>query len=460
MKTDVLILGAGLAGLRAAWAALETAPDLSVHVVSLRHGPAGSSFTNRNNRLGMRVPLTDEERQLTSALAIEKASPGFIDEKLVALMYDEAEARFDELLTLGFRFQPNCEGMKRVSGCFLGPDTAVLFDDLADAFTKMRTKVAEMGARFITDHEVHGLVSDEKGVTGAWLASLEDGRPLCLSARAVVMALGGPAPLFPGNLAGTGNPGISYALLQEAGASLKNTPYVQFFWSEELTHDYRMLAKVLLPGTKVRTAGGEEITLSDEPMLGLAGARATHCPSAYGLDDAAMDLWLLERADAAGSIELCTPKGDWERIYMAAHAGNGGAVIDGNGHTGVTGLFACGECATGMHGANRLGGAMVTATQVFGRRAGQAAALTSKKRKAIDDARFNDACQAQIAALPAQHRDDFLHLDEISEGLQAHALYHGRPGLPQFNTRLTELITTAQSRRTELAAKTALLVAG
>lgn len=57
-----------------------------------------------------------------------------------------------------------------------------------------------------------------------------------------------------------------------------------------------------------------------------------------------------------------------------AHAGNGGAVIDAHGQTSVAGLFACGECATGMHGANRIGGAMVLATQVFGHRAGVAAA--------------------------------------------------------------------------------------
>lgn len=463
MKTDVLILGAGLAGLRAAWGALEAAPDLNVHVVSLRHGPAGSSFANRNNKLGMRVPLTADERTGEVERAMELAAPGFIDRKLVELQYEEAEARFDELLELGLQFQMNGEGVKRVSGCFKGPDTAAIFEDLADAFTKIRTKVAELGARFVTNHEVLGLVSsnDPKvGVQGAWLASLEDGKALCLSARSVVVALGGPASLFERNLAGAGTPGYAHALLQEAGARLENTNYMQYMWSTWNTREFRSPGNLLMAGTQVRTSSGKIIDLTDEPMLSLTNARTTHCPVAFGIDDAALDAWLMEHTDEHASLEVKPLNGGWERIYLAAHAGNGGAVIDGNGYTDVPGLFACGECATGMHGANRLGGAMVTATQVFGRRAGQGAALACKKREMLEEEMFANVCQEEINALPAQDWDDPDYFEEIAQGLQAHALYQPRGDHPTFKTRLQEIADKPISRRVQLVAKGALLVMG
>ncbi len=463
MKTDVLILGAGLAGLRAAWGALAVAPNLNVHVVSLRHTPSGSSFANRNNRLGMRVPLSSEERSAVVELVMKLAAPGFVDRKLVKLMYNEAETRLNDLQELGLDFQMDNKGMKRVSGCFKGPDTAVIFEDLSDAFTKMRTKVADMGARFVTGHEVLGLITNNgpaKGVQGAWLGSLEDGQALCCAAKSVVLALGGPAQLFERNIAGPGVPGYSYALLQEAGARLENTNYLQCMWSNWETRDFCSPGNLLAPSTQVRGADGTVTTLDDQPMLALAQARTTHCPASYGLDDAALDAWLLERADEARSVEVKTAGSKWERIYLAAHAGNGGAVIDGNGFTGVAGLFACGECATGMHGANRLGGAMVTATQVFGRRAGQAAALSCKKSKSMDHTDFNDSCQTRITTLPSQDWDDPDYFEEIASGLQRYALYQPQPGLDQFKTRLKEIAATPISRRVQLAAKAALLVVG
>jgi L-aspartate oxidase len=83
---------------------------------------------------------------------------------------------------------------------------------------------------------------------------------------------------------------------------------------------------------------------------------------------------LLAQRGPDGTVRLTTALGQEFRLECCAHAGNGGAVVDRHGQTSVAGLFACGECATGMHGANRLGGGMVLASQVFGARAGAGAA--------------------------------------------------------------------------------------
>ena len=79
-----------------------------------------------------------------------------------------------------------------------------------------------------------------------------------------------------------------------------------------------------------------------------------------------------------GTAQVHDPDRGWLDIVPMAHAGNGGALIDATGATNISGLYACGECASGMHGANRVGGAMVLATQVFGERAGRHAAARLK----------------------------------------------------------------------------------
>ncbi len=87
MSLITLILG--LAGLRDAWSALESQPGSTVTVISRRSGPAGSSFANLHNALGMQVCLTDHEREKFVEEAISIAPPGYIDSNLVKAMAEE-----------------------------------------------------------------------------------------------------------------------------------------------------------------------------------------------------------------------------------------------------------------------------------------------------------------------------------------------------------------------------------
>src|SRR5690606_24743729 len=70
---------------------------------------------------------------------------------------------------------------------------------------------------------------------------------------------------------------------------------------------------------------------------------------------------------------------DQVQITCSAHAINGGLRIDADAQSNLKGLFAAGEVAAGPHGADRLGGNMSVTCQVFGRRAGQAAAERAKQ---------------------------------------------------------------------------------
>lgn len=404
---DILVLGAGLAGLRAAWAAKEENPAARVAVVGRKKGPSGSSFANANNMLGMQVCFTDRDVEAFTRRVMELASPGRVDEALVRAMAHESMDRFIDLDDAGLSFRRDgSERLQLMPGCF-DPDgrRAVVFDDLAGAHAAMAAKAKALGCDFVAGHTVRALIQVEGAVQGCLLQD-ESGGHLALTAPATVFALGGAAPLYARHQAGPGNPGYSLGLLAGAGAAMANTGYMQIMWASRPGQRYWPAQNLGQPGSKLRTAHGEVIAAPEE--LGLfAAQRATHCPVGHGTEDAVLDAFLAEHLHPEGYAEVYTPKGGWSRVTPTAHAGNGGALIDANGRTSVPGLYACGECATGMHGANRIGGAMVLATQVFGQRAGAHAARPGPKIPRVAPRCVRAAVKELLAESenPARHKE-------------------------------------------------------
>ena len=124
---------------------------------------------------------------------------------------------------------------------------------------------------------------------------------------------------------------------------------------------------------------GKARTVLPDFFTELTQSRATHCPFAFEFPDNRLGRFVANYLLSDGSVEVVSD-GATFRIAPLAHAGNGGALVDIHGRTSVPNLYACGECATGMHGANRIGGGMVLATQVFGHRAGAHAAHASTEQ--------------------------------------------------------------------------------
>lgn len=455
MPCDVLVLGSGLAGLRAAWAAAQTDPRARVVLATAAHGPSGSSFTNRNARLGFLAPGTDDEREALAARALRIAAPGWADPALVHILMDEAASRLAELKDMGSPVQRDRAGeMVRQPSCFAHDiRCARLLTDLGVLYRLLMDQVRNLGVQVLPGHiAMEILVADEAGACGALLIPADGGQPMAVRARAVVAALGGPAPLFAANIVGTGRAapfntiqgngdtppqpaeadtwpgppgaGWSHLLLLRAGADLSNLGYMQFFWCREDTRDFIRIAQLATTGAGMVAPNGE-IVPPPSAIAAHARQRATHCPASWGMPDAALDRFAASHADAEGVVTMrlpvdkaprrskavsslppasgdaCqashTPRTNAPRSTLAtvralpmAHCCNGGARIDAHGATTVPGLFAVGECATGMHGANRLGGAMVSATQVFGARAGRAAMQHATGREQISVALFDE----------------------------------------------------------------------
>lgn len=465
LVTDVLVLGGGLAGLRAALAARKAAPRLRVSVVRLREGPTGSSFANRNNALGVQLPDTDARRAAFRDEAMALGRPGLANPRLVAVLAEEGEARVREMMDLGLRFRRGSGGEPvRYPGCGSREPRAVIFDDLAHAFNQYSNKADSCGVEFITGTKVAGIVRLDGAACGAWGIDDATGEAVLVRAGAVVMALGGPAPLFARHQAGPGNPGLSLGMLAGAGVETANEPYLQFMWGRE-DASFLNPSALLSPGNRLLLADGTRLSPRDAvgPNLDdLRGLRALHCPVFHHRPQGVLDRLLLRARHEDGFARIETP-GGVIRAGLFAHAGNGGAVVDEYGRTSLPGLFAAGECATGMHGANRLGGAMVLATQVFGRRAGLAAARHAADAVPPDMRRFRERLRADFDHAQRLEEAEKIRrtMRKISHGLSRHALPGGTTDdmhrLDEFRDFLSGL-TTSPHRQTRLAAMTALLV--
>ena len=443
LDTDILVLGAGLAGLRAAIAARRSAPGLRVTLVSPRQSPSGSSFANRNNALGMQAP-TPDQAQAFVAEVLRLAAPGLVVPQLVRALADDAPACLEFLLDLGlaFRREPD-QSLRLFPGCFSAVPRAVVFDGLASAHAALLAQARALGVACLYGHEALQLAQASPGarVCGGWLAPLRGGGLLHVRARCVVAALGGPAPLFARRICGPGGSGLGYGLLAEAGARLVNTTSLQWFWGEAKTLAFVNPGELAWPSQ----------------LAQLAPARLQHCPLAFGLPDAALDLELLSRLRPDGTVLAEHPARGTLSLALAAHAGNGGALIDEQGRTSVPGLYACGECASGMHGANRLGGGMVLAALVFGARAGQAAATEAAAQ--LSPSPGQDYPPQPVVAADTAACRNFLR--RLRRGMQRFGLPDTAysPARQAFVARLQAVAESARAgQRERLLARSALAV--
>jgi uncharacterized membrane protein len=180
---DVLIVGSGLAGIRAGISALGENSRQDVLMVSAGEGPTGSSFTNVNNALGILVCHDDREKEAFYETAIRIAAPGMIDPGLVRILAEESSPLFEDLLRSGLTFRRGDNGaLVRYPGCFMPEQgQAYVFTDLGSAYDRMKKRFEGAGGRFAGGWILVDLITDDTGhVSGALFHNgLEIGRASC-----------------------------------------------------------------------------------------------------------------------------------------------------------------------------------------------------------------------------------------------------------------------------------------
>jgi len=394
VSCDVLIIGGGGAGLRAAIQAREKGVAVTVASKS-RVGYGNNTYISKATfavATGSRDPRDNPDVHLRDSMI----SGRFInDRQLLNLVTDEAVGQIEFLQRCGVRFYERGSRIGVVPAPGHRYPRHVRTSDRSgrDLTLPLRAYAERIGVRFMERVFITRLISSGGRITGA-AGIAQDGTFFPIAARSIVLATGGFAQSYLHNNNAAGMTGDGQALAFELDVPLKDMEFVQFYPTATGALGSRLFlyeAFVFQAGAVLRNALGDDIIakygLNDTMAMtrdrltravmqeilegrGVRGGLIVDLGSIPEEELAALD-HLLPAARTAHDEELI--------VSPTAHFCMGGVSIDDHAETIVPGLFAAGEVCAGVHGANRLGGNALAEAFAMGGVAGERAAQRARE---------------------------------------------------------------------------------
>ena len=381
VQTDILIIGTGGAGLRAAIEA--EAKGVKATLVS--KAPAGfnnATIVAGSGYLAAVGGMTPEEHKART-LTVWK---GVNDPELVDTLVSEGGERVLELSKYG------CVVNERFGGIHVGDKDT----HLGQGITLPQVKyLRDKGVEFIENVIVTKILKQDDRVVGAVGYSSNDQDCVLFQCKAVLLASGGAGALFKRTDCPLKTTGDGYSLAFHAGARLRDMEFCQFF---PLALAEPGLPPLLVDGPlvwegKILNTLGEDIpakhNVTERPYIAksrdlLSRAMMLEIYEGGGIEGAvlldARDV--IKNADPDQFFGMASKEYYMDkiraherpfRIAPLSHFTMGGVVANKDGESDVTGLFVAGEVMGGIHGANRHGGNALTDVTVFSIRATQRA---------------------------------------------------------------------------------------
>jgi succinate dehydrogenase / fumarate reductase flavoprotein subunit len=392
-KHDVLIVGAGCAGMRAAIEAFDAGADVAllskIHPVRSHSGAAEGGI---NAALGN----ASEDDPETHAFDTVKGSDYLGDQDAIQILCDEAPGDVYQLENWGAVFSRTEDGRiaQRPFGAAGAPRTAYAADITGHVLVHVLYE--QVMKREIPAYEelfAWKLVMNDDRCQGVIAWDLVNGGLRSIGAKTVILATGGAGRLYVGTTNAYSCTGDGMALALRVGVPLKDMEMMQFHPTTLAPTGVLITEGSRGEGAYLLNSEGERFLTHYAPnAMELASrdvisrAEQTEIDEGRGIDgNVLLDLRhlgadrILERLH--GTRELSMTFAGVDPIYEpipvrpGAHYHMGGVDTDVWGRTEVEGLYAAGECAcVSVHGANRLGGNALMETITYGKRAGRYAA--------------------------------------------------------------------------------------
>ena len=443
IRTDILILGTGGAGLFAALHAHQTAPELSITVAV--KGLLGKCGCTRMVQGGYNVALAAGDSVERHFMDTIEGGKWLADQDLAWTLVTKAVERVHELENeLGCFFDRNPDGTVHQKA-FAGQtfDRTVHKGDLTgiEIINRLSEQVWARGIGRLEEHRAIELVcsTDGASLAGVLMIDMRDGAFVFVQAKAVLLATGGGPTMYKYHTPSGDKSCDGLAMALRAGLPLRDMEMVQFHPTGLLAGPgTRMTGTVLEEG--LRGAGGHLLNGDRrrfmeqyDPHLERATrdivSRAIYSEMRAGRTSPHGGVYLQMshlgpdkvRRQFKGMVERCADcgfdlAGDLVEVVPTAHYMMGGVVFAADCSTPLRGLFAAGEDTGGVHGANRLGGNGVANSTVFGGIAGDRMAAWVRAEGA-----WVAPEEAAIVASVARHEAPFAQppgsLEPIREAL-------------------------------------------
>src|ERR671931_1159921 len=398
---DVLVIGAGLAGQRAALAAAEE--GASVGILSKVHPVRSHSNAAQG---GINAALDPEDSWESHAYDTVKGSDYLGDQDAIEVMCREAPQAILELEHMGVTFHRNEEGRlgKRAFGGASAARTYYVADITGQAILHV------LYEQLMRHDEVYryeewfttALVQDDDGrIAGAVTRNIRDGSMELFTAKSVILATGGNGQVYTPTTNALVCTGDGIAMAYRVGAPLMDMEMIQYHPTTLAGLGLLITEGARGEGAHLYNAEGERFMEKYAPnKMELASrdvvsrAEQTEINEGRGYPDGtvALDITVVPRKRIHEALREIVLVGrdfagvDITREPIHIKPGNhyvmGGVKTDNDGATEIPGLYAAGEVAcVSVHGGNRLGANSLLDTLIFGRRAGKDAAHHARNHK-------------------------------------------------------------------------------
>jgi L-aspartate oxidase len=386
VKTDVLVLGSGAAGL---FFSLKAARFADVLVATKRSGAESNTYYAQGGIASVTLKEDSFERHVADTL---EAGQGLCHRDAVEIVVREAPDRIKDLLELGVRLSRNETGdalaLTREGG-HTAPRIVHFRDVIGRELETALLKAVRSQPRLTMREELLAidLITDrERGVLGCYALDRRAKSVLAILAPCTVLATGGAGKIY----LYTSNPDVAtgdgIAMAYRAGATIANLEFVQF----HPTCLYHPDAKSFLISETLRGEGAILRNLRGEEFMKRYDERGELAPR--DIVARAIDREMKQSGDKYVLLDITHRPADWLRkrfptvyenclafgidiakqpipVVPAAHYMCGGVRVDMEGRTDVEGLMAIGEVScTGVHGANRLASNSLLEALVLGAR--------------------------------------------------------------------------------------------